>query len=80
MACVNMEVAVIFDVLNQNTKALRKEKTFALEKASEWSSWLKWQHYGLKADVMPKVISIEKRTTAGPKNTKIANYSSLWSC
>lgn len=35
MACVNMEVAVIFDVLNQNTKALRKEKTFALEKASE---------------------------------------------
>lgn len=35
MACVSMEVAVIFEVLNQNTKALRKEKTFALEKASE---------------------------------------------
>ena len=58
----------------------KREKMFALEKASEWSSWLKWQDCCLKADVMPKVISPEKRATAGQKITKIANYSSLWSC
>lgn len=49
----------------------KREKTFALEKASEWSSWLKWQDYCLKADVMPEVINPEKRTTAGPKITKL---------
>lgn len=63
----------MFEVMNQNIEALRKERKYrTLENASEWSPSPKWQDYCLKADKLClKLLVLKREVQLVAKITKL---------